>query len=313
MRAAFIESYGQTPTITDLPEPEVDAPLGTVLAAGINPVDLTISGGEYYAIRPKPPYTPGMEGVARRADGSLVYFSRPGDLKHGSLAQQVTLDDEQSFVLGNDTDPIAAVGCGIAGISSWMAVNTYAQVKEGDKVVIVGATGAAGLMAVQAAKLAGASQIVAIGRNEARLARAQELGATDTIRFHVAMYYHQVEIGKLTGGGHDVTIDFTWGPPAQAALMSSAKHARFVNVGNSAAPGSGISAGDLRALDLTLRGFSIWNQSLASREQAFNELLGHVQAGRVQLDAETVGLDDVPSAWERQATSPGTKLVVATA
>jgi NADPH2:quinone reductase len=309
MRAAFIESYGQTPTIADLPAPEGDAPVGTVLAAGINPVDLLISGGEYYSIRPKPPYTPGMEGVARRSDGKHVYFSRPGDLKHGSLAEQVVLDPEQSFELADEVDPVTAVACGIAGISSWMAVTQYAQVKEGDKVVIVGATGAAGLVAVQAAKLAGASQVIAVGRNEARLARAKELGATDTVRFHSAMYFHQVELKDLTDGGHDVVIDFTWGPPAMAALMSSAKGARFVNVGNSAAQGVGMSAGDLRALDLTVRGFSIWNQSLESRQEAFNALLGHVESGALVLDTEQVSLDDVPSAWDRQASSPGSKLV----
>src|SRR4051794_18774794 len=97
MRAAYIESYGQTPSIRDLPEPEGDLPLGKVLAAGINPVDLMISGGEYYAIRPKPPYTPGMEGVAEREDGSRVYFGRPGDLKHGSLAEHLLLHPDECF------------------------------------------------------------------------------------------------------------------------------------------------------------------------------------------------------------------------
>ncbi len=310
MRAAFIESYGQTPTIADLPVPEGDAPLGTVLAAGINPVDLHISGGEYYAIRPKPPYTPGMEGVARRADGSLVYFGRPADLKHGSLAEKVLLDAEQSFDIDEGTDPVAAISCGIAGLAAWLSVVDRGGIKEGDKVVITGATGASGRMAIQAAKLRGASQIIAVGRNEAGLARALELGATDVLRWHAPMYVHQVDLENLTDGGQDLTIDFTWGPPAIAALMSSAKYARFVQVGNAAAIGAGVTASDLRAKNIDLLGFSIFNESLEKREQAFNELLGHVKAGDIQLDAETVSLEDVPAAWDRQATSPGSKLVV---
>lgn len=312
MRAAFIESYGQTPTITDLPEPEGDGALGTVLAAGINPVDLHISGGEYYAIRPKPPYTPGMEGVARRPDGSLVYFGRPADLKHGSLADKVLLDDDQSFALDGDTDPAAAISCGIAGLAAWMALQR-GGIKEGDKVVVTGATGASGRIAIQAAKLLGASQVIAVGRSQAGLERATALGATDVVRWHQPMLVHQVELENLTGGGHDLTIDFTWGVPAVSALMASAKGARFVQVGNAAAIGAGITASDLRAKNLDLLGFSIFNESLAAREAAFNALLGHVRAGEVQLDAEHVAFDDIPQAWERQATSPGSKLVVSVA
>ena len=72
MRAARIESYDGTPQVADVDQPESDAPLATVIAAGINPVDLHIATGTFYGLRPKPPFTPGMEGVARRVDGSLV-------------------------------------------------------------------------------------------------------------------------------------------------------------------------------------------------------------------------------------------------
>lgn len=310
MRAAFIESYGQTPTITDLPEPEGEAPLGTVLAAGINPVDLHIAGGEYYAVRPKPPYTPGMEGVARRDDGRVVYFGRPADLKHGSLAERVLLDEEQCFELPAGADPVDAIGCGIAGLAGWLSVLDRGGLKAGEKVVIVGATGASGRLAVQAAKLAGASQVVAVGRSEASLERARELGADHVVRWHSPMYVHQVEIKEVTDGGQDLTIDFTWGAPAMAALMASAKNARFVQVGNAAAAGLGISAVDLRSLNLTMMGFSIFNETLEKRRQAFEEMLGHVASGDLKLDAERVDLDAVPEAWERQAASPGSKLVV---
>lgn len=310
MRAASIESFGQTPIIADLPEPEGDAPLGTVLAAGINPVDLHISGGEYYAVRPKPPYTPGMEGVARLADGRVVYFGRPADLKHGSLAERVLLDEEQCFAVPDDADPVDAVGCGIAGLAGWLSVLDRGGVKPGEKVVIVGATGASGRIAVQAAKLAGASQVVAVGRSEAGLERARALGADDVVRWHKPMFLHQVELQELTGGGQDLTIDFTWGPPAMSALMASAKNARFVQVGNAASPGLGISAVDLRALNLTLMGFSVFNETLERRAAAFTDMLGRVAAGDLVLDAERVPLDAVPDAWARQAGSPGSKLVV---
>jgi NADPH:quinone reductase-like Zn-dependent oxidoreductase len=310
MRAAFIESYGQTPTVTDLPELEHDLPIATMVAAGLNPVDLTIAGGEYYAIRPKPPYTPGVEGVARRADGKLVYFMRPGDLKHGSLAEQVVLNEEESFELTDETDPAAAISCGIAGLAAWLSLMDRGGLQAGEKVVINGATGAAGRIAIQAAKLAGASQVVAVGRSAERLERCKELGADETLRFHGPTYLHEVELRKLTDGGQDLTIDFLWDHPGIAALNAGAKNARFIQVGNAAGLGAGMPASILRAGNYTLKGFSVWNETRETKEAGFNALLDHVKAGRIQLDTELVALEDVPDAWVRQGQSPGSKLVV---
>ncbi|MDO9353226.1 MAG: zinc-binding alcohol dehydrogenase family protein, partial [Solirubrobacteraceae bacterium] len=223
----------------------------------------------------------------------------------------VLLDEEQSFALAADTDPLAAISCGIAGLAAWLSVTDRGRIQEGDKVVVTGATGASGRLAIQIAKLRGASQIIAIGRDAAGLQRARELGATDVIRFHGPMHAHQTELEHLSDGGHDLIIDFTWGYPAMSAIMSAAKGARLVQVGNAASVGLGVTASDLRARQLDLLGFSIFNVPLVQRERAFNELLGHVESGEIQLDTEAVALDDVPQAWARQGSSPGTKLVVA--
>lgn len=312
MRAAYIEQYGQTPSITDLPEPEGELPVGKVLAAGINPVDLMVAGGEYYAIRPKPPYTPGLEGVAQREDGSRVYFSRPGDLKHGALAEQLLLDPEQLFELPDGTEPSTAIGCGIAGLAGYLSVKDRGAIQAGEKVVITGATGAAGKIAVQIAKAAGASQIVAVGRNQEALERTKELGATDTVHFHGPLYLHQTELRDITDGGADLIVDFTWGAPAMAALNCAAQDARLIQAGNAASLGVGLSATELRRGNYTLKGFSIWNETLDDRRKAFGELLALVADGKLQLDLEEIGLADVPAGWERQAKSPGAKLVVLT-
>ncbi|MBJ7472204.1 MAG: zinc-binding dehydrogenase [Solirubrobacteraceae bacterium] len=312
MRAAYIESYGQTPSIRDLPEPEGELAVGKVLAAGINPVDLMISGGEYYAIRPKPPYTPGLEGVAEREDGSRVYFGRPGDLKHGSLAEQLLLDPAECFDLPDGTDPATAIGCGIAGIAAYLSVMDRGAIQAGEKVIVTGATGAAGRLAVQLAKNAGAAQVIAVGRNAEALEQVKALGADETVRFHGPLYMHQVDLRDLTDGGADLIIDFTWGAPAMAALNCAAKDARLIQVGNAASLGVGVSATELRRGNFVIKGYSNWNETLERKQEAFTELLGQVAAGTLKLHTEAVGLDDVPSAWERQATSPGAKLVVVT-
>ncbi len=312
MRAAYIESYGQTPSVRDLPEPEGELPVGKVLAAGINPVDLMISGGEYYAVRPKPPYTPGMEGVAEREDGSRVYFGRPGDLKHGSLAEQLLLHPDETFELPEGTDPAVAIGCGIAGIAAYLSVIDRGAIQPGEKVVVTGATGAAGRLAVQIARNAGAGEVVAIGRSAEALEEVKALGADQTMRFHGPLYLHQAELRDSLEGGANLIIDFTWGAPAMAALNCAAQDARLIQVGNAASLGVGLSATELRRGNYTIQGYSNFNQTIERKREAFLELLAQVKDGKLKLHTEEVGLDDVPGAWERQADSPGAKLVVVT-
>ncbi len=308
MRAALLESYGQTPAIVDLPEPEGDAPLGTVIAAGLNPVDRTISGGEFYAIRPKPPYTPGMEGVARTADGELVYFGRPGDLKHGSMAEQLLLDPEQCFTLPEGTDPgrhspAASRSRRVDGDQGCAGSSRRASASPS-----TGATGVAGRIAVQVARLLGAGHVVAIGRDEEELAKLDGL-VDDVICFKGPMYLHEVELKRL--GGHDLTVDFTWGPLAMAALNGQNKHGRLVQVGSASQPGLGLTAPDLRGNEWSILGFSIFNYALEERRREYLELLGHVREGRIDVVTNEIGLDDVPGAWEAQgAGSPHAKTVI---
>lgn len=308
MRAARIESYDDTPKVAETDEPEAGAPRGTVIAAGLNPVDILITSGTFYALRPKPPFTPGLEGVAKRDDGSLVYFGRTADRQHGSLAEFVPLDPEETFELPEGTSPEHALTAGIAGLAGWLSVNDRANVQKGEKVVVTGATGIAGRIALHAARLAGASQIVAVGRNDEDLAKLKAEGF-DTMRFHGPMYIHEVELKKLTGG-HDVVIDFTWGPPAMAALNSLAKYGRLVQAGNAAAHGSGISASVLRGGEYSILGYSNFNVPAERRRSAHAELLGHLASGEIKVPVETYALDQVGEAWDRQRAGAKAKLVV---
>lgn len=308
MRAARIDSYDSTPTLGEVDEPEGDAPRGAVIAAGLNPVDLFIATGTFYALRPKPPFTPGMEGVAEREDGTLVYFGRTADRQHGSLAETVPLDPDETYELPAGTDPEHALLAGIAGLAGWLSVHDRAKVQAGEKVVVTGATGTAGRIALHAARLAGAAQVVAVGRDEAQLAELKAQGF-DTYLLHGPMYINEVELGKITGG-HDVVIDFTWGAPAMAALNGMAKHGRLVQAGNAAAPGAGITASVLRGGDYSILGYSNFNVDAERRRSAHAELLGHLASGEITAPVERYALADVGEAWERQRSGARAKLVV---
>ncbi len=309
MRGLLINAYGEAPALAELPDLDGRPGAARMLAAGINPADLAIATGGFYAVRPEPPYTPGLEGVAERA-GGLVYFGEGADPQHGALAEQTLLDPAQCIALPAGTDPAAAIACGVAGLAGWLAVRDRGALRQGEAVVVLGATGAAGRIAVQAAVLGGASHVVAAGRSWDGLGRASELGATASVPLTGDRHDDAVALRDACNGGADLIIDFTWGEPAMAALQSSRPQARLVQAGSAAGPVAPVAAPGLRAGSRAILGYSNFNVPLARRTEAFTELLGGVSAGRLQVDVERVALKDAPAAWGRQSGSPGVKLVV---
>ena len=184
MRAAILREYDATPELGDFddPAPGDGTVVADVLAAGLNPVDIRKAAG-VFPLAPKPPLpsVAGWEGVARLEDGSRVYFVDPPP-PHGALAERTLLDPSATHPVPEGVDDGVAVALGIAGLAGWLALTWSAKLRAGETVLVLGATGTVGQVAVQAAKLLGASRVVAAGRNPRGLARAAELGADATVR-----------------------------------------------------------------------------------------------------------------------------------
>src|SRR3954452_20787150 len=183
MRAAILRAYDATPEPGDFEEP-VDgdgAVAADVLAAGLNPVDLRKAAGAF-PLAPKPPLpsVAGWEGIVRLEEGSRAYFADPVP-PHGALAERTLVDPAATHPVPEGVDDGVAVALGIAGLAGWLALSWSAKLREGETVLVLGATGTVGQVAVQAAKLLGASRVVAAGRNAAGLARAAEVGADETV------------------------------------------------------------------------------------------------------------------------------------
>jgi NADPH:quinone reductase len=308
MRAARISELGRPP------EPaELDAPAGKTVVemevVSLNPLDLNVAAGRFYGGHPELPYIPGCEGVGRDAGGTLVYVfgGGLGLQRDGTLAERVDVPEGASFELPEDVDPGLASACGIAGIAGWTPVTHAANVSGEDRVLVLGATGTVGLIAVQAAKLRGASRVVAAGRNREKLERARELGADEVVELGDGDTAEALK-SAFGGEGPTVVIDPLWGEPVVAAAQAAAPGARIIHIGQSAGAEATFPSAVVRGKQLRIQGHSNFAMTPWDRRGAHLELLEHVQAGDLTIDLERFPLDRVGEAWEAQAN--GRKAIV---
>jgi NADPH2:quinone reductase len=303
MRAALVEQIGQAPVVGEVAEPQrgEGQALVQVTAAAINPVDISMSLGKFYGGVPEVPYVMGREAVGRVVEGdrlepgTQIWFQPAG----GAFAEYALADESQAIVLPEGTDHALAAALGIAGLSGWLAVEWRAHVRGGERVLVLGATGVVGLVAVQAARILGASHIVAAGRDSDALAAAKEAGA-----------HEAVTLDEDFGGPFDVVIDPLWGPPAEKALPTTAFSGRYVQLGQSAGPEATLRSGDIRGKSVAIMGFTMGHVPHDKQEAAYQRLIELASSGDLKIERETLPLDWVGEAWKRQQDSPHRKLVL---
>jgi NADPH2:quinone reductase len=206
------------------------------------------------------------------------------------------------------SDEIAAA-CGIAGMAGWMPVAWRAPVRTDDRVLVLGATGTVGLVAVQAAKLLGAAHVVAAGRNPERLRRAVELGADATVSLEEDDLV--TAFTEVAGGdGATYIVDTLWGPPAVAAIQAAAPGWRLVQIGQSAGAEATLASAGIRGKMGELYGYLDFAVPTNEFREQYLRLVSHAAAGEIVFDIETYALERVAEAWERQAVGANRKLVV---
>jgi NADPH2:quinone reductase len=226
------------------------------------------------------------------------------------MAERAAIGDAVAVEVPDGADPALAAGLGIAGLAGWLPFAWRVPLRGGETVLVLGATGSVGLVAVQAARLLGASRVVAAGRNGERLGKAASLGADATVQIG-AVDDLVAAFRKAAGGeGPTYVFDALWGEPVAAALQAAAPGATVVNLGQSAGPTAELASGAVRGKNLNIHGhfaFGIPDDVFAEH---YPRLVRHALAGEIQLDVERVPLDDVADAWRRQAAGEATKLVL---
>jgi NADPH2:quinone reductase len=312
MRAAILREYDATPELGEFDDPrdEDGAIAAEVLAGGLNPVDVRKAAG-VFPLAPKPPLpsVAGWEGIVRMPDGSRAYFADPTP-PYGALAEHTLVDPVATFPVPYGVDDGVAVALGIAGSAGWLAVEWTGQLEEGERVLVLGASGTVGQVALQAARLLGASHVVAAARSEAGLARARDLGAHETVQIGAVDDLAGALRDASDGEGFDLIIDPLWGEPAMAAAKAAAPFGRLVALGQSAGLEATFTSSDVRNNALHIAGHTNYKIPEADRRAAYETMCALAAAGELTADYERVVLDDAPAAWERLRTGPGAKLVV---
>jgi NADPH2:quinone reductase len=317
VRGALIRELGQPPALAELPEPEQDdeRALVEVAAVPLNPVDISIGAGRFYGGRPELPFVPGTEAVGRilaapsLGEGIRVYFGGDGLglTRDGTLAERVRVAEQNAVPLPGGVDDLLAAAAGTAGIAGWMPVAWRSPVQEGDRVLVLGATGTVGSVAAQGAKLLGAERVVGAGRDHERLARIRELGVDATIELGNGDLVEQI-VSAFDGDGPTLIVDPLWGAPAEAAAKAAARGARMVSLGQAAGPNATFASADVRGKTLTILGYSNFTLTPEIKRAGYLQLLDHVASGRITIDLEAFPLERVADAWRNQAA--GRKTVV---
>ena len=310
MRAAVIERFGELPVVRERDEPKADsANVIEVTAAPLNPVDLSIATGKFYAGTPPVPYVPGGEGIGHPRSGvpaDRVYFRAAPP--NGALAERAVANGQTVPLPEQVSDGVAAA-LGTPGIAAYLAITRRAQLQPGETVLVLGASGVLGSIAVQVAKLIGAGRVIAAARDDRALARAKDLGADATVDLK------QIEglterIREASRGQLQVVIDPIWGAAAVAALEAMSPLGRFVQLGQAAGPEATVKSATVRGRYLSILGYGSFLVPWEEQVVAYRRLVEYAAAGKIKVEVEVLPLEAAPDAWKRQATSPHRKLVL---
>ncbi|MCU1699462.1 MAG: alcohol dehydrogenase [Mycobacterium sp.] len=320
MKAAVVNEWGQTPVYTDHPEPEASdgEVIAAVEASALSNLSRGITSGKHYSTKEiHLPVIPGVDGVVRFDDGRRAYV---GPLSpHGMMAERTLVDPHEAVEVPEGVDSVTAAAIPNPGTSAWMSLEHAAAVGPGDHLLVLGATGVTGSIAVQLAKsVFGAGRVVVAGRDAARLQWLQDTAGADD-----AIALGSEDLGARVAALHaecpfDAVLDYLWGEPAEqvlAALTSqrAAYHVtRFVQIGSMAGPTMNLAAAILRSTAITMSGVGLGSVPpdvvARIRTEGLPRLFAMVASGDLDLRTQARQLADVEQVWT-SAEPSGTRVV----
>ena len=302
MKAAVIDSLAAAPRFADFAEPAAAGgeTLVKVTAAGLHPIVRMLATGEHYGSQGTLPMIPGIDGTGRAPDGTGVYFGgvRP---PYGSMAQRAAAG--VVLPLPDGLDEVTAAAIVNPAVGAWLALTRRAALQPGETVLVLGATGVSGRIAVALAARMGAGRVIAAGRNRAVL---DQLPSTVT----VALGGPDDAAALAEAAGQDgihVIVDYLWGQPTEAAIAAitrrglahAAPRVRLVEVGQMAGPVIALPADVLRSSGLEVLGSGPGTIPLTDIVGAIPQVMAIAATGDLPIDIDEVPLAEVEAAWQR--------------
>ncbi|MCK2218373.1 zinc-binding alcohol dehydrogenase family protein [Actinomadura sp. ATCC 31491] len=317
MKAAVLHEIGGVPRYEDFPDPVAgdDEVIIEVRAVAVENVDKAIAAGTHYAGRTyvgRLPAIPAFDGIGALPDGTLVGFGgvRP---PYGALAERTVVPQGSYVPIPGGLDP--AVAAAMASAVTAMSMRTAAGFAAGETVLVQGATGVAGRLAVQVARLLGAGRIVATGRDDDQLREVQALGADTVINTAVPDEALAQAYLDARGDGYDVVMDYLWGRPIEILLralvprsFAFGKPTRVVQIGESAGAEVTLAASSLRTSGVEVFG-AAKGLDPQRMDEAYQQVVAWTRSGELTFGVERVPLSDIETAW-RRTDLKGRRLVV---
>jgi len=300
MKAAVLHTLGKPPRFEEFPDPKPSP--GEVIvhvkAASLKNIDKMLASGSHYD-----------------SHRELPGGSRP---PYGMMAERTVVSRAWCLPIPDEVDDVTAAALPNPALSSWLSLVWRAQIKRGETVLVLGATGVAGKLAVQIAKHLGTGRVVAAGRNEEVLKTLNDLGADATI--HLNQPDKELTEAFIREAGHkpfDVILDYLWGHPTEVLLDALTGHdlkaestrTRLVEIGEIAGPTISLPAAALRSSGLELYGSGGGSIPHSAIFDAFPQIWTLAASGKLRIDIEPAPLADVENLWQRQ-DSPGRRFVI---
>jgi NADPH:quinone reductase-like Zn-dependent oxidoreductase len=305
MHAAVVRSFDHPPRYETYDTPQPSGPgeeLVDVLAVGLHPRVRSGASGRHYTSTGTLPMIPGIDGVGRLPDGKLVYFAVPGDV-WGSMAEQAVVDPRRIVPLPETADVAKIAAAMNPAMSAWVALRRRVPLEPGQSVLVLGATGNAGAMAVQVAKRLGAGRVVGAGRNPERLAALAAIGSDEVVALDDDPEVTAERLARAAAEV-DIVIDYLWGEPAAGAIMAlltaRADRSRaldWIQIGAIAGPTIELPSVALRSANLRIQGCGQGSVQPRAYLAELPSLIEEIDAGTIAVSARRVPLADVEATW----------------
>lgn len=306
VKAAVVSSFEAPPQLGDFPAPvaEGDEALIEVRAAALTQLVRAQAAGKHYS-GAKPPLVPGADGVGL-CDGQRVYFAFPR-VPVGSMAERTAVKRAYTVPLPAELDDVTAAAAGNPGMASWAGLTRRAAFKKGESVLVNGAAGISGRLAIQVAKHLGARRVIATARDRSSEPALRALGADAFIPLDQgAAELSAAFRSEITGAGVDVVLDYLFGRPAEAFVAATIGRAtgraepriRFVQVGTAAGLDISLPGAALRSSALELIGTGLGALSNQELLACISELFSVYASAGFLVEARAVPLGDVTAAWQ---------------